>query len=90
MNCEDIMVLLSEYLDGSLDRETERMFEAHVIECERCSALLRTLRAALMLTRNLYGRRCPVPRRIIRETYYRVRIHYRKWEYEDTDEREEE
>jgi hypothetical protein len=45
MDCSDIKVLLSEYIDGTLDRETKDRVEQHVASCADCREELASLKA---------------------------------------------
>jgi anti-sigma factor RsiW len=44
MNCCDFVELVTAYLDGTLDEETERRFVAHLAECDGCDLYLGQIR----------------------------------------------
>lgn len=46
MNCHEIEIELSAYLDGELNPAEAESVEAHLAECERCRGQLEQLRAA--------------------------------------------
>lgn len=43
MDCEEILNLLSEYLDDELDFELEEEFEEHLEECPFCGTVYRSM-----------------------------------------------
>lgn len=49
MDCQELVELVTEYLEGGLTRQERARFEAHLAECEACRAyvdqLRRTVRA---------------------------------------------
>ena len=50
--CQQIVEIITDYLEGSLPRSQRRRFEAHLEGCEHCSEYLEQMR----LTINLTGR----------------------------------
>ena len=52
MNCQEVVGLLSEYLDGELNRERRAEFDSHIGQCSSCSEDL----AALEKTVDHFGR----------------------------------
>lgn len=52
MDCSGIEQWLSEYLESSLPAEETENVEKHLLDCSRCSALLKEMRSALNLCRN--------------------------------------
>ena len=53
MRCQDIMELLSPYLDGALTAEEREAVRLHVARCPRCSAELEELRACVGMLKEL-------------------------------------
>lgn len=51
MTCKDLVDLLSEYVDGELDRATARRLERHLRGCVECTAFLNTFRNTRAMTR---------------------------------------
>jgi anti-sigma factor RsiW len=45
--CEEVRALMSEYVDGELDRGDRRRVERHVRFCHRCHTVLGNLRQTL-------------------------------------------
>lgn len=43
--CQEMVELVTAYLDGALDPATVTRFEAHLQECDGCTAYLEELRA---------------------------------------------
>jgi len=50
LNCTDIELLLSDYVDATLDRETRAAFERHLPECPACAETLADVREAMAFT----------------------------------------
>ena len=44
MNCDELVELVTAYLDGALDPETERRFVEHVAACDGCDRYLDQIR----------------------------------------------
>jgi anti-sigma factor RsiW len=45
LNCDEFVELVTEYLEGGLDPDTERRFVAHLAECDGCDRYLNQMRA---------------------------------------------
>jgi len=57
MRCEELRILISDYLDGELDVEVCAEFERHVAHCDRCQIVIRTTRRTI----SIYRQRPPQP-----------------------------
>lgn len=44
MNCDEFVELVTAYLDGALDPDTERRFVEHLAECDGCDRYLEQIR----------------------------------------------
>ena len=51
--CRDILTLLADYLDGSLDPVTTRSLEAHLEGCAPCVAFVNTYKGTVNAARRL-------------------------------------
>jgi len=51
--CQQVVELVSDYLEGALSRSQRRRFEAHLAACEHCSEYLEQMRATIRLTGRL-------------------------------------
>ena len=51
--CQEMVELITDYLEGTLPRSTRRRFEAHLSGCEHCSEYLAQMRATIRLTGRL-------------------------------------
>lgn len=47
MNCNELVELVTAYLDGSLDLETRARFDVHLLECDGCQNYLQQLQATV-------------------------------------------
>ena len=53
--CQQIVELVTKYLDGRLPRSQRRRFEAHLANCPHCTEYLAQMRATIRLTGRLDG-----------------------------------
>jgi anti-sigma factor RsiW len=51
--CQQIVELITDYLDGTLPRSQRQRFEAHLAGCPHCSEYLAQMRATIRLTGRL-------------------------------------
>jgi len=51
--CQQIVELVTDYLEGALSRSERRRFEAHLAGCENCTEYLAQMRATIRLTGRL-------------------------------------
>jgi anti-sigma factor RsiW len=47
LNCDEFVELVTAYLEGALDPETERRFVGHLAECDGCDRYLSQMRATM-------------------------------------------
>lgn len=48
--CQQVVELVTDYLEGALSRSQRRRFEAHLAGCEHCTEYLEQMRATIRLT----------------------------------------
>jgi anti-sigma factor RsiW len=53
LTCKELVELVTGYLDGSLRGRQRRRFEAHLAECDGCTAYLRQLETTIRATGTL-------------------------------------
>jgi anti-sigma factor RsiW len=53
LRCRELVELVTDYLEGALDRRTRRRFEAHLSGCPHCTAYLEQIRQTIRLTGRL-------------------------------------
>ena len=51
--CQEMVELITDYLDGALTRSQRKRFEAHLAGCEHCTEYLRQMRVTIQLTGGL-------------------------------------
>jgi hypothetical protein len=51
-HCHELLGKLGDFLDGEADAECCMQFENHIEICERCSIVIRTLRATMKVCRD--------------------------------------
>jgi anti-sigma factor RsiW len=51
--CEQMVELITDYLEGALSRSQRRRFEVHLAGCEHCAEYLEQMRATVRLTGRL-------------------------------------
>jgi anti-sigma factor RsiW len=59
MKCDELVELVTGYLDGTLDPETERRFVAHLGECDGCDRYLDQIRHTVHTLANLPAQSLP-------------------------------
>ncbi len=53
LSCQELVELVTEYLEGSLPPPERARFEAHLAECPGCRAYLQQMRITIRLTGRL-------------------------------------
>lgn len=51
--CQEMVELITDYLEGALPRSQRRRFEAHLAACEHCTEYLAQMRVTIELTGRL-------------------------------------
>jgi anti-sigma factor RsiW len=51
--CQEVVELITDYLEGALSRRDRRRFEAHLAGCSNCTEYLAQMRRTLELTGRL-------------------------------------
>ncbi len=51
--CQQVVELVTDYLEGALSRSQRRRFEAHLAGCEHCTEYLEQMRATIRLSGRL-------------------------------------
>jgi anti-sigma factor RsiW len=51
--CQEMVELITDYLEGALTRSQRKRFEAHLAGCEHCTEYLRQMRVTIRLTGRL-------------------------------------
>ena len=62
MDCEELVALATEYLEGACPNPRASAIEAHLRECDGCDAHLAQLRAAIEVAGTLPPERLPEAR----------------------------
>ena len=52
--CQQVVELVSDYIEGTLSRSDRRRFEAHLRKCPNCSNYLAQMRATIRATGTLH------------------------------------
>jgi anti-sigma factor RsiW len=50
LSCQELVVLVTDYLDGALPPAERERFDAHVADCPGCEIYLEQVRATIALT----------------------------------------
>jgi anti-sigma factor RsiW len=75
--CQQVVEMVSDYLEGALSRSQRRRLEAHLAGCEHCSEYLVQMRATIALTGRLRSEDLTPE---MREEFSDV---YRRWRAEE-------
>jgi anti-sigma factor RsiW len=51
--CQEMVELITDYLEGALSHSQRRRFEAHIAACEHCSEYLQQMRVTILATGQL-------------------------------------
>jgi anti-sigma factor RsiW len=51
--CQEMVELITDYLEGALSSSQRRRFDAHLAKCEHCTEYLEQMRATIRLTGRL-------------------------------------
>ncbi|HKZ15780.1 MAG TPA: zf-HC2 domain-containing protein [Solirubrobacterales bacterium] len=51
--CQEVVELVTDYLEGAMSRAERRRFEAHLADCPHCTEYLAQMRATIRLTGRL-------------------------------------
>jgi anti-sigma factor RsiW len=51
--CQEVVELVTDYLEGALSRSDRRRFEAHLADCPHCTEYLAQMRVTIRLTGRL-------------------------------------
>jgi anti-sigma factor RsiW len=51
--CQEVVELVTDYLEGALSRRERRRFEAHLADCPHCTEYLAQMRATIRVTGRL-------------------------------------
>jgi anti-sigma factor RsiW len=53
LSCQELVELVTDYLDGALPPAGRARFDAHIADCDGCRAYLEQIRATIALTGTL-------------------------------------
>jgi anti-sigma factor RsiW len=53
LSCQELVELVTDYLEGALDERDLRAFEAHLADCDGCTEYLEQMRATIRLVGSL-------------------------------------
>lgn len=74
--CQEIVELITDYLEGALSRSRRRRFEEHIAGCEHCAEYLEQMRTTIRLTGRLRAED------LTSEMYEEFSDLYRRWRSE--------
>jgi anti-sigma factor RsiW len=74
LHCREITDLIMGYVEGTLDPDERRSFEAHIADCRNCWRFLRGYRETVALGRHLREEEIPSDVRERLETFLRLRL----------------
>jgi predicted anti-sigma-YlaC factor YlaD len=73
LSCDEVVRLVSDYLEGALTRPETARFEAHIVMCDGCAAYLDQMRETIRLVGELPEESVPDA------TWNRLRNTFRDW-----------
>jgi anti-sigma factor RsiW len=63
LTCKELVEVVTEYLEGTMDYPDRRLFEEHLVYCEGCSTYLAQMRQTIGLVGRLSEDDVPEPAR---------------------------
>lgn len=73
LSCDEVVRLVSDYLEGALTQADAARFEAHIVMCDGCAAYLDQMRETIRLVGELPEQSVPDA------TWNRLRNAFRDW-----------
>jgi predicted anti-sigma-YlaC factor YlaD len=73
LNCDEVVELVTAYLEGQLESETERRFVTHLAECDGCDRYLDQIRTTV----RMLGK--PTPENLSDDARDRLLSVFREW-----------
>jgi anti-sigma factor RsiW len=73
LSCDEVVRLVSDYLEGALTQADAARFEAHIVMCDGCAAYLDQMRETIRLVGELPEQSVPDA------TWNRLRNAFRHW-----------
>ena len=73
LSCDEVVRLVSDYLEGALTQPEAARFEAHIVMCDGCAAYLDQMRETIRLVGQLPEQSVPDA------TWNRLRNAFRDW-----------
>lgn len=59
LTCQELVELVTDYLEGTLPEAARRSFEAHLSDCHNCDGFFHQMRFSIRLTGTLSGEMIP-------------------------------
>ena len=63
LTCQELVELVTSYVEGELPRRDRRRFEAHIAGCDGCTAYLEQMRETIRVTGRIEPESLPPPAR---------------------------
>ena len=74
LRCQDMVDLIVDYLEDTLEPDVRQAFEAHIADCQNCWRFLKTYRETIALGQQLRAEAIPPEVRERLETFLRSRL----------------
>ena len=74
LRCQEMVDLIVDYLEDTLEPSLRHAFEAHIADCQNCWRFLKTYRETIALGQQLRGEAIPPDMRERLETFLRNRL----------------
>jgi anti-sigma factor (TIGR02949 family) len=72
-NCKDLVLSLSDYVDGTLSEELCHELEKHLQDCENCKVVINTLKKTIDIVREQKGED-KMPADVKQRLFYRLNL----------------
>ena len=72
LTCDQLLGMLSDYLDGQMQEEVRREIEAHMADCHNCRVVVDTTRKTITLVHACNDEPLPIPEDVRKRLYNRL------------------
>ena len=75
MECKELLLQISDYIDGTLHPRKQAELEKHLAVCPRCRTFVNTLKTTISLCQSLYEVPAPIHRHLHNILRHELEIH---------------
>jgi len=72
IKCDQLLGLLSDYLDGQTEDDVRLVFESHIADCQNCRVVVDTTRKTITLIHACNDKPLPIPDEVRKRLFNRL------------------